>query len=136
MGVLGCVPATYATPLAAGGPATAVWTWFAGSFFSMSIALSSRSPLINFSCPRTDNWNAVAELVSAYPTAGGMYFVTKYVTPEKHAPLASWIIGWSNFLGQTAGVASVGYSVGQMLLAACAMGSEFDVETGTFAYTP
>jgi hypothetical protein len=93
-------------------------------------------PASNFSCPRIDNWNAVAELVSAYPTAGGMYFVTKYVIPEKHAPLASWIIGWSNFLGQTAGVTSVGYSVGQMLLAACAMGSKFDEETGTFAYTP
>jgi hypothetical protein len=95
-----------------------------------------RSPLINSSRLRTDNRDAVAELVSAYPTAGGMYFVTKYVTPEKHVPLASWIIGWSNFLGQTAGVTSVGYSVGQMLLAACAMGSKFDEETGTFAYTP
>jgi len=74
--------------------------------------------------------------VSAYPTAGGMYFVTKYVVPEKHVPLASWVVGWSNFLGQTAGVTSVGYSVGQMLLAACAMGSDFDEENGTFAYTP
>ncbi|KUJ15784.1 amino acid permease 2 [Mollisia scopiformis] len=118
MGVLGSVPATYAVPLSAGGPATAVWTWFAGTFFSMSIALS------------------IAELVSAYPTAGGMYFVTKYVVPERHVPLASWIVGWSNFLGQTAGVTSVGYSVGQMLLAACAMGSDYDETTGTFAYTP
>lgn len=65
-----------------------------------------------------------------------MYFVTKYVVPEKHVPIASWIVGWSNFLGQTAGVTSVGYSVGQMLLAACAMGSKFDEEAGTFAYTP
>ncbi|KAE8454010.1 hypothetical protein EG329_007786 [Mollisiaceae sp. DMI_Dod_QoI] len=118
MGVLGSVPATYAVPLSAGGPATAVWTWFTGTFFSMTIALS------------------IAELVSAYPTAGGMYFVTKYVVPEKHVPLASWIVGWSNFLGQTAGVTSVGYSVGQMLLAACAMGSDYDDATGTFAYTP
>jgi hypothetical protein len=29
-----------------------------------------------------------------------MYFVTKYVVPEKHVPIASWVIGWSNFLGQ------------------------------------
>lgn len=78
----------------------------------------------------------VAELVSAYPTAGGMYFVTKFVTPERHVPLAAWIIGWANFLGQTAGVASVGYSVGQMLLAAAAMGSGYDETTGTFGYTP
>jgi hypothetical protein len=65
-----------------------------------------------------------------------MYFVTKYVVPEEHVPIASWIVGWSNFLGQTAGVTSVGYSVGQMLLAACAMGSGFEEKTGTFGYTP
>ncbi|KAH8592743.1 amino acid/polyamine transporter I [Bisporella sp. PMI_857] len=79
---------------------------------------------------------SIAELVSAYPTAGGMYFVTKYVVPKKHVPLASWIVGWSNFLGQTAGVTSVGYSVGQMLLAACAMGSGFDEQTQSFNYIP
>ncbi|KFZ04174.1 hypothetical protein V502_10350 [Pseudogymnoascus sp. VKM F-4520 (FW-2644)] len=90
MGVLGSVPATIATPLASGGLATPVWCWFADTFFAMSIALS------------------VAELVSAYPTAGGM----------------------------TAGVASVAYSVGQMMLAMVAMGSGFDEETGTFGYSP
>jgi hypothetical protein len=42
----------------------------------------------------------VAELVSAYPTSGGMYFVTKQVFPEDKVPLAAWVIGWSNFLGQ------------------------------------
>ncbi|KAK5769350.1 polyamine transporter tpo5 [Elasticomyces elasticus] len=118
MGVLGSVPASYAPPLLSGGPATAIWTWFIGSFLSMTIALS------------------VAELCSAYPTAGGMYFVTKFVVPEKHVPLASWIIGWANFTGQTAGVASVAYGTAQMLLAAVSMGSAYDLETQTFAYTP
>ncbi len=42
----------------------------------------------------------VAELVSAYPTSGGMYFVTKHVFPGDKVPLAAWVIGWSNFLGQ------------------------------------
>ena len=79
---------------------------------------------------------SVAELVSAYPTAGGMYFVTKYVVPEKQVPIASWCIGWSNFLGQTAGVACVTYSVGQMIPAAAAMGSTYGEVLGTFAYNP
>lgn len=57
----------------------------------------------------------VAELMSAYPTSGGMYFVTKHVFPPDKVPLAAWVIGWSNFLGQTAGAASVGYSVAQMV---------------------
>jgi len=78
----------------------------------------------------------VAELCSAYPTAGGMYFVTKFVVPAKHVPLASWIIGWANFTGQTAGVASVAYGTAQMLLAAVSMDSAYDLETQTFAYTP
>ncbi|KAI1254210.1 hypothetical protein MGN70_004606 [Eutypa lata] len=116
LGVLGSVPASWGSPLAAGGPATAVWAWFSGSFFSLCIALS------------------VAELVSAYPTSGGMYFITKHVFPPDKVPIAAWIIGWSNFLGQTAGVASVGYSVSQMILSAVAIGSSR--EDGTFAYVP
>jgi hypothetical protein len=51
MGVLGSVPATYAIPLTAGGPATAVWTWFMGTFISMTIALSSMEYLTAASNP-------------------------------------------------------------------------------------
>jgi hypothetical protein len=40
LGVLGSVPATYAAPISAGGPATAVWCWFIGSFMAMAIASS------------------------------------------------------------------------------------------------
>lgn len=68
----------------------------------------------------------VAELVSAYPTAGGMYFVTKNVVPPQHAAVWSWVIGWCNLLGQTAGVASVAYTVSQQILAAGSMNSTFD----------
>jgi amino acid transporter len=77
---------------------------------------------------------AVAELVSAYPTAGGMYFVTKNVVPPEHAAVWSWVIGWCNLLGQTAGVASVAYTVSQQILAAGSMNSYFD---GTdYAFSP
>ncbi|CAJ2503778.1 Uu.00g111720.m01.CDS01 [Anthostomella pinea] len=116
LGVLGSVPASWGSPLAAGGPSTAIWAWFSGSFFSLCIALS------------------VAELVSAYPMSGGMYFITKHVLPHKKVSVAAWMIGRSNFLGQTASVASVGYSVAQMTLAAESMGSVR--EDGTFAYVP
>jgi amino acid transporter len=79
---------------------------------------------------------AVAELVSAYPTAGGMYFVAKNVVPQEHAAIWSWIIGWCNLLGQTAGVASVAYTVSQMVLASVSMNSTFNPVTGTYAYSP
>lgn len=53
LGVLGSVPATLGQPLAVGGPGTAVWCWLIGSCMALLIGSS------------------VAELVSAYPTAGG-----------------------------------------------------------------
>ncbi|KUJ15073.1 amino acid transporter [Mollisia scopiformis] len=116
LGVLGSVPATFGSPLSLGGPAASVWAWFVGSVMASCISAS------------------VAELVSAYPTAGGMYFVTKNVVPPEHAAIWSWIIGWCNLLGQTAGVASVAYTVSQMILATASMNSAFD---GTsYSYSP
>lgn len=79
-------------------------------------------------------FNPVSELVSAYPTAGGMYFVTKHVVPEKHVPIWSWIVGWCNFIGQTAGASSVAYTVSQMMLACASMNSRFDGES--YAFSP
>lgn len=116
LGVLGSVPATFGAPLAAGGPATAVWCWFLGSCMALCIGSS------------------VAELVSAYPTAGGMYFVTKHVVPEDQVPIFSWVQGWCNLLGQTAGVSSVAYTVSQMLLAGASMRS--DLVDGEYSYAP
>jgi amino acid transporter len=78
--------------------------------------------------------SSVAELVSAYPTAGGMYFVTKHVVPEEQVPIFSWIQGWCNLLGQTAGVSSVAYTVSQMLLACASMNSE--IVDGQYSYSP
>ncbi|EGC42298.1 amino acid permease [Histoplasma capsulatum var. duboisii H88] len=86
LGVLGSVPATFGPPLAAGGPATAVWCWFIGSFMAMCIASS------------------VAELVSAYPTAGDAAGMRKHeLLPRKrgilifsecspNCPLVHWVI--------------------------------------------
>jgi hypothetical protein len=77
----------------------------------------------------------VAELVSAYPTAGGMYFVTKHVVPKEHVAIWAWIIGWCNFLGQAAGVASLAYTIAQMILAAAVMNSTL-LEDGTYSFKP
>ncbi|KAK7727474.1 polyamine transporter tpo5 [Botryosphaeria dothidea] len=117
LGVLGSVPATFGSPITAGGPATAVWAWFIGSVMAMCIASS------------------VAELVSAYPTAGGMYFVTKHVVPPEHVAIWAWVIGWCNFLGQAAGVASLAYTISQMIFAAAVMNSS-TLEDGSSAFTP
>lgn len=66
--------------------------------------------------------------------AGGMYFVTKHVVPPDQVPIFSWIQGWCNLLGQTAGVSSVAYTVSQMLLACISMNS--DLVDGEYMYSP
>lgn len=68
---------------------------------------------------------SVAELVSAYPTSGGLYFTMKYLVPANQIPIASWMTGWLNLLGQVAGVASTDFGCAQLLLAAVSIGSDF-----------
>lgn len=65
---------------------------------------------------------------------GGMYFVTKNVVPPEHVALWAWLIGWSNFLGQTAGVTSVAYTVSQMMLATASMNS--GLRDSVYSYSP
>lgn len=67
-----------------------------------------------------------------------MYFVTKHVFPEEYVPVASWTIGWSNLLGRSAGVASWGYSIGQMILAAVTISSasKDDGPNAEFSFAP
>ena len=68
---------------------------------------------------------SVSELCSAYPTSGGLYFTCKYLAPEAWMAEISWVCGWFNVLGQTAGLASTEYGCAQLLLAAVSMGSNF-----------
>jgi len=68
---------------------------------------------------------SVAELVSAYPTSGGLYYTISRIAPTKWVPSISWITGWLNLLGQVAGVASSEYGSAQLLLAAVSMASNF-----------
>lgn len=77
----------------------------------------------------------MSELVSAYPTAGGMYFVCKHVVPRRHVPIWSWIVGWCNLLGQAAGVSSLAYTISQMLLAGVSMNSQL-LEGGRYSFSP
>ena len=68
---------------------------------------------------------SVAELVSAYPTCGGLYYTISRLAPRQWVPSISWVVGWLNVLGQIAGVASSEYGSAQILLAAVSMGSNF-----------
>lgn len=106
-GLFASVAITFVYPLEAGGAASAVWCWLISGAGCMCIALS------------------VSELVSAYPTSGGLYFTCKYLAPENWMAETSWLCGWFNILGQVAGLASTEYGCAQLLLAAVSMNTNF-----------
>lgn len=97
-----------------------------GILYSQFGCVDKHHPRVEFA-----DTQPVAELVSAYPTAGGMYYVTKHVVPPEHVAAWAWIIGWCNFLGQAAGVASLAYTISQMILATAVMHT-FDGGEATF----
>ncbi|PSR74552.1 hypothetical protein PHLCEN_2v9729 [Hermanssonia centrifuga] len=45
---------------------------------------------------------AMGEVCSAHPTSGGPYYWAAMLSEPRNAPLASWITGWFNLLGQVA----------------------------------
>ena len=69
---------------------------------------------------------SVAELVSAYPTSGGLYYTVSRLAPKLWVPSISWVVGWLNLLGQVAGIASSEYGAAQMMLAAVSLGRDFE----------
>lgn len=106
-GLFATITTTFSVPLAAGGASATVWCWFISGIGCMCIACS------------------VAELVSAYPTCGGLYYTISRLAPPNWVASISWVDGWLNLLGQVAGVASSEYGSAQILLAAVSMGSDF-----------
>lgn len=106
-GLFGTVMTTFSYPLYAGGAASAIWCWLIAGAGALCLALS------------------IAEIASAYPTSGAMYFTIKYLAPERNVPVIAWIDGWLNLIGQICGSASSEYGASQMLLAAVSIGSDF-----------
>ncbi|CAM0885242.1 unnamed protein product [Alopecurus aequalis] len=94
--VLMGVTATYNTGLRYGGPVSMTLGWLVVSFFNGCVALS------------------MAEICSAYPTSGGLYYWSAKLAGQNWAPFASWITGWY-VLAQWAGTTSVDFSLAQLI---------------------
>ncbi|KAK7525059.1 amino acid permease-domain-containing protein [Phyllosticta citriasiana] len=114
-GLFSTTATTFSYPLTSGGASAVVWCWLISGAGCMCIACS------------------VAELVSAYPTCGGLYYTVSRLCSKEWAPSISWVDGWLNLLGQVAGVASSEYGSAQLLLAAVSMGSDFRYQPSTGA---
>ncbi|KAF3354929.1 hypothetical protein VdG1_07133 [Verticillium dahliae VDG1] len=106
-GLYATIMTTFSYPLVAGGAASIVWCWLIGGAGAMALAVS------------------IAEISSAYPTSGGMYFTIKYLSPPSYIAIVAWIDGWLNLVGTVAGTASAEYGASQMLLSAVSIASGF-----------
>ncbi len=72
-----------------GGPVAVSWGWLLVGTMSTIVAL------------------AMAEIASAYPTAGGLY----YWASKLGSPAWGWFTGWFNLVGQIAVTAAIGYGL-------------------------
>ena len=91
----GCLT-SYTIAFEHGGPVAVTWGWLLVGLMSTLIALS------------------MAEIASAYPTAGGLY----YWASKLGSPGWGWATGWFNLIGQIAVTAAIGYGLavfGQVL---------------------
>ncbi|OGM39609.1 amino acid permease [Aspergillus bombycis] len=104
--VLGLLP-SFASTLYYGmgyaGTAGMVWGWIIAMLFIQCVAMS------------------MAELCSAMPTSGGLYYAAAVLAPPGYGPFAAWITGWSNWIGQITAAPSVDFSLAAMILAAASI---------------
>lgn len=101
--VLGLLPSFASTiyyGMGYAGTAGMVWGWLIAMVFIQCVAMS------------------MAELCSAMPTSGGLYYAAAVLAPPGYGPFAAWITGWSNWIGQITAAPSVDYALSAMILAA------------------
>lgn len=100
--VLGLLPSIASTlwySLAYSGNAGLTWGYMIGMVGVMGVACS------------------MAEISSAFPTSGGLYYATAMLAPPKYKTFLSWVVGWSNYFVQVTGAPSVAYGGASMILA-------------------
>jgi amino acid transporter len=74
-----------------GGPPVMLWGWLIVGTLVLFAGLS------------------MAEICSAYPTAGGLYYWSAKLAPGKSGPFWSWFTGWFNLLGQVSVTAGISF---------------------------
>jgi amino acid transporter len=89
-----------------GQSVTILWGWVLVSLISLSIAAS------------------LAEICAVYPTAGGVYYWSAMLANKEWAPLASWITGWLNLVGNWTVTLSINFSGAQLVLSAISIFNE------------
>src|SRR4051812_45984154 len=103
--------ASYGIAMNAGGPLSITLGWlFVGGMVTL-VAL------------------AMAEVCSAYPTAGGLYWWAATLA-RRNKPAWAWFVGWFNFLGEVAVTAAIDF--GAALTTSAFLSLTFDMEVTKF----
>ncbi|KAH9896733.1 APC amino acid permease [Cubamyces lactineus] len=89
-----------------GGPVALVWGWAICTFFLLFVAL------------------ALAELGSAAPTSGGLYYWTWDLSSARWRRVLAWLVGYTNSMGLIAGFASLDWGCAVQIMAAASIGSD------------
>ncbi|KAI0659621.1 APC amino acid permease [Cubamyces menziesii] len=113
MGLCSSVATTFNSPLFLGGPASVTWCWILGATMCFTLGAS------------------IAEIVSAFPTCGGLYTASAQLVPKRHRPIVGWVVGWLNILGQILGLSSTEFGLANMIWSAVVVGKD-----GNFTITP
>ncbi|KAL1587702.1 hypothetical protein WHR41_03506 [Cladosporium halotolerans] len=105
MGLLPSIASTLAYSIPA-GPVGMVWGWFLASMFIFFVGL------------------AMADLGSAMPTSGGLYWWTHYFSSPSTRNALSFLVGYSNTLGLVGGLCSIDYGFSLMLLSVAVIATD------------
>ncbi|KAM3583407.1 hypothetical protein VKS41_004320 [Umbelopsis sp. WA50703] len=87
----------WGTAMYQAGSMSVIWGWFITTFFTIIVAMS------------------LAEICSAYPTTGGLYFWVSRLATAEWVPLACWVTGWANWMGLAFAITSVDLGLSQFL---------------------
>ncbi|WP_405557219.1 amino acid permease [Streptomyces sp. NBC_01171] len=100
--ILSGIFSSFGFGLSAGGPRILVFGWIGVSVMVLFIGA------------------AMAEVASAYPTSGALYFSAGKLA-KRHKGAWSWFTGWLNFVGQIGGTAATGYAAATFIQAFVAL---------------
>ncbi|KAI9439462.1 APC amino acid permease [Russula earlei] len=89
VGLLPSIASVLSSSIQNGAQVAMVWGWAVASLFILAVGMS------------------MAELASAAPTSGGLYFWTHAYSSPKWRNLLAWIVGYANTVGSIASVASI-----------------------------
>ncbi|CAH6723845.1 polyamine transporter Tpo5p [[Candida] jaroonii] len=98
MGVPFGMSSTLWITLVDGANVTMLYGWLVVTFFSLCVILS------------------LSEIISKYPTSGGVYHFSALLSNEKYSLISSWFTGWLLLIGSWTYIVSILFSGSQFIL--------------------